>query len=155
MILDWIYLCPNKNTRRALNISIANLWISYNFLRRTCGGQSGTWSVFAPSTAALNCGFLSTISLCLDLIHPAQQLTASLCNKLQHLLPFISRNIPLILIPNCLPFYVIQMFPWTCYLSGGYRLFKSVNEGNRTPQINVQHSLHFLERDGIPLFTNY
>lgn len=159
-ILDWIYLCPNKTRRRVLNISNASLRSSYykisSFFRRTFSGQSGTWPVFVPSTVVLSCRFHSIISLCLDFIQPPQQLTASLCNKLQHLLPLLSRNnSDSVRCQNCLPFYVIKMFPWTCYLPGGYRLFQSVKEGNSTPQINVKSSSHSHERAGIPLFGNY
>jgi hypothetical protein len=159
MISNLIYLCPNKSTRRALNSSITSLWISYKiskFFRRNFGGQSGTWPLCAPSTAVLSCRFHSTISLCSDFIHPPPRLTASFCNKLQHLLPFLSRiTSDPVRRQNCLPFYVIKMFPWTCYFPGGYRLFQSVKKGDSVPQIKVKSSSHSLERGGIPFFGNY
>jgi len=163
MIFYLIYLCPNKSTRRALNISIANLWISYKIskiFRRTFRGQSDTRPVFAPSTAVLSSRFHSTISLCLDFIHPLQRLTVPFCNKLQHLWPFPpppkkKKSSDSVRCQNCLPFYVIKVFPWTCYLPECYRLFQSVKEGNSMPQVNVKSSSHSLERAGIPLFGDY
>jgi len=125
------FICARIRARVELLIFRLRIFEFLTRLSKSSEGQSDPRPVFAPSTAVLSPTFHSTISLCLDFIHPPQRLTASFFNKLQHLSPFLTKNTSdSVRCSNGLPFYVIKTFPWTCYLPKGYRLVQSVKEGN-------------------------